>query len=96
MRTETVIHCVGENMGPIDWGHPLAVGKPQTWRAAERDPGAFLFQGRRLLAIAMYDGGPYGKPMPAIQFIGPLNRVEWMFFNSYSVCDHSIQPRVTP
>lgn len=90
MRTETKIIRIGENMGPIDWSHSSAKDMPPIWREAEADPDAFLFQGRTILAIAMYDGWPYWEPRPAIQFIGPLNSPEWTFFNSYSVGAASI------
>lgn len=41
----------------------------------------------------MYDGWPYWRPMPAIQFVGPLNSAEWTFFNSYGVYPGSIRHR---
>lgn len=93
MRTETVTVRVGENVGPVDWTHPLAKDMPPIWRLAELDPADFTFRGRTILAICMYDGWPYWTPTPAIQFIGPLNSAEWTFFNSYAVGPDSVQPR---
>jgi hypothetical protein len=84
MRTETQTIRIGENMGPIDWTHPIAKAKPEFWREAETNPDAFLFRGHTILALAMYDGWPYWTPRPAIQFVGPLNSAEWTFFDSYS------------
>ena len=91
MRTETQTVRIGENMGPIDWTYSSAKDKPEFWREAEANPEAFLFQGRPILAIAMYDGWPYWAPRPAIQFIGPLNSAEWTYFNSYGVHAWSIE-----
>jgi hypothetical protein len=84
---------IGENMGPIDWSHEIAASKPDLWREAEKNPGQFLFNNVEIYALAMYDGWPYWKPTPAIQFAGPLGP-EWTFFNSYSVRDDSIRRRV--
>lgn len=96
MRTETISVNIGENMGPVDWTHPTAKDMPPIWKLAELQPSDFLFQGRTVLAICMYDGWPYWRPTPAIQFIGPLNSGEWTFFNSYSVMPDDIQPRKEP
>ena len=95
MRTETHTVCVGEDVGPVDWDHPTAKDMPPIWREAEANPEAFTFSEYRrpILRICMYDGWPYWTPTPAIQFIGPLNRAEWTFFNSYSVWPNSIQRR---
>lgn len=95
MRYETQTVRIGENVGPVDWSHPMAKVMPPIWREAERSPEAFTFSEyrRTILALCMYDGWPYWEPTPAIQFIGPLNSAEWTFFNSYAVCPNSIQPR---
>jgi len=95
MRYENVWAPVGEGCGPIDWDHPIANGMPSVWREAEKNPTGFVFTEyrRTILRICMYDGWPYWKPMPAVQFIGPLNSAEWSFFNSYGVHADSIQPR---
>jgi hypothetical protein len=90
MRYETRTVRIGENVGPIDWTHETAKDKPEIWREAEQSPSGFLYNGRSILAIAMYDGWPYWQPRPAIQFIGPLKSAEWTFFDSYGVQDGSI------
>ena len=92
MRTEQVTVRHGENMGPVDWDHPTAKDKPAIWREAEKRPDAYLFNDRRIIAMCMYDGWPYWKPTPAVQFVGPLSSAEWAFFNSYGVHDGSITP----
>lgn len=93
MRTRMVQERIGENMGPIDWDHPIAKDKPDTWRLAEQSPIDFLYNGRQIIEIGMYDGWPYWTPTPAIHFVGPLNSGEWHFFNSYGTRPDSIQPR---
>jgi hypothetical protein len=77
-------------MGPVDWEHPSAKDKPQIWREAEKNVSSFLFNGRQLLAMRMYDGWPYWKPTPAVYFVGPLNSGEWAHFNSYGAHGNSI------
>ncbi|WP_245518720.1 MULTISPECIES: hypothetical protein [unclassified Mesorhizobium] len=93
MRTETQTVRIGENMGPIDWTYSSSKDMPQMWRDAESNPSDYLFNGRAIIEICMYDGWPYWEPRPAICFIGPLNSPEWTFFNSYGVHPESIQPR---
>lgn len=90
MRTETRTVRIGEYMGPIDWTHPIAKDMPPLWRQAEANPDAFRFQGRSIIAIAMYDGWPYWTPRPAILFDGPIGP-EWNYFDSYSVGASSIE-----
>lgn len=85
----------GESVGPIDWTHPTAKDMPDIWREAERDPGNFHINGRRIIAVAMYDGWPYWKPTPAVLREGPIG-CEWDFFNSYSVRPDSITRRMSP
>lgn len=94
MRTETITVRVGEDCGPIDWSHDLAKDRPQTWRDAEASPVDFTYGDyeRPIIRVCMYDGWPYWRPMPAISYLGPLNCVEWAFFNSYGA---SIQPKRT-
>lgn len=94
MRTRTVTERIGENMGPIDWEHPTAKNMPEIWREAEKCPG-FLFNGRQILDMGMYDGWPYWTPRPAICFLGPLNSAEWTFFDSYGVHDNSISRKLS-
>lgn len=95
MRTETQTVRIGENIGPVDWTHPIAKDMPPIWRDAEADPDAFTFSEyrRQIISICMYDGWPYWTPRPAVCFIGPLNSAEWSFFDSYGVHADSIQPR---
>ncbi len=93
MKRHTVTVCEGENMGPINWDHPIARFMPEIWRDAEKSPDGFTYNGRMILQICMYDGWPYWKPTPAIHFVGPLNSGEWDYFNSYGVRPDSIQPR---
>lgn len=93
MRTETQTVHIGENVGPVDWDHPLAKDKPPIWRDAATAPEGFLYNGRTILAVCMYDGWPYWRPTPAIQFVGPLNSAEWAHFNSYGVHADSITAR---
>jgi hypothetical protein len=94
VRTETVTVRVGENVGPVDWDHPIAKDKPPIWREAEANPDGYIFgeYSRSILAICMYDGWPYWEPRPAVQFIGPLGSAEWAFFDSYGVNAGSIRP----
>lgn len=95
MRTRVVEERTGENMGPIDWAHPIAKGMPQVWRDAEKSPEAFTFSEyeRTIFAIAMYDGWPYWTPRPAVNFMGPIGP-EWTFFDSYGVRHDSIKRRL--
>lgn len=94
MMTRTVEVREGENVGPVDWSHPMAKEMPQLWREAEAAPGAFLLDyghgSREILAICMYDGWPYWKPTPAVNYVGPLGWSEWNFFNSYGMHEGSI------
>jgi hypothetical protein len=96
MRTETQTIRIGENMGPVDWSHPIAKDMPDTWRDAEKNPSEFTFSGRQILCICMYDGWPYWESRPAIQFIGPMKTAEWTFFDSYAVHANSIEPARSP
>lgn len=91
MRTYQTTVREGEDMGPIDWSHPVATGKPDIWREAEKNPENFTFgeYGRRIIKLCMYDGWPYWTPTPAVAFEGPLGW-EWAFFNNYGA---SIHPR---
>lgn len=95
MRTETITVRVGEDCGPVDWEHETARDMPPIWREAEQNPEGFVFSdyARPILRICMYDGWPYWKPRPAIQFIGPLNSAEWSFFDSYAVSAGSVRRR---
>lgn len=95
MRTYEQTVRVGEDMGPVDWAHPMAADKPQTWRDAEQNPGDYVFSEYRrpIISICMYDGWPYWVPTPAICYIGPLHSAEWAFFNSYGVDGNSIALR---
>jgi hypothetical protein len=90
VRTQTVTQRIGEDMGPVDWTHPIAKDKPAIWREAEKAPDDYLFNGRTLIKVCMYDGWPYWTPRPAILFVGPLNSAEWTFFDSYAVYETSI------
>jgi len=38
VKYRTVVERVGENMGPVDWNHPIAKGMPHAWVEAERKP----------------------------------------------------------
>jgi hypothetical protein len=93
MRVWTETHREGTNMGPVDWEHETAKDMPPIWREAEKAPDRYFFNGRPLLAMCMYDGWPYWKPLPAVLFTGPLGRSEWAHFNSYGVGKHSIVER---
>jgi len=92
MRYETQTIRIGENVGPVDWDHPIAKDMPAIWREAEQNPGGFTFTGyrRSIISICMYDGWPYWKPTPAVRFYGPIGP-EWNFFNSYGVDASSIE-----
>src|SRR5687768_16376756 len=72
MRYETKTVRIGEDVGPIDWEHPLAKDMPEIWREADESPGHFTFSEyrRTILRICMYDRWPYWKPTPAICFVG--------------------------
>lgn len=95
MRYETVTVRHGENVGPVDWGHETAKDMPPIWHEVEQAPADFLFDyghgGREVLAVCMYDGWPYWQPRPAVQYIGPLGRPEWHFFDSYGVTKKSMR-----
>lgn len=90
MRTYQTTVREGEDMGPIDWSHPLAADKPVIWQEAERSPENFVYgeYGRQIIKLCMYDGWPYWTPTPAVFHEGPLG-CEWSFFNSYGA---SINP----
>jgi hypothetical protein len=92
MKTRMVEVREGENVGPVDWSHPIAKDMPPIWREAEKDPASFVFgeYRRTILDICMYDGWPYWQPTPAICYVGPLKSAEWTFFNSYGVHPNSI------
>ena len=91
MKITMVQHREGEDIGPVDWDHPMAQNMPKIWHEAEKYPHDFLFQGRwEILSICMYDGWPYWTPNPAILFIGPMKYAEWNFFNGYGVHADSI------
>lgn len=103
MRTRTVVEHVGEDMGPVDWDHPMAKALPESFRAklmeAENNPGGFTYDAFPVVSVCMYDGWPYWRPTPAISYVGPLKIVEWAFFNDIGFCEHSIIDRrsaVTP
>ncbi len=93
MKIRTVEVREGENMGPVDWSHPTAKDMSGIWREVEKQPEGFLFNGRQIVSICMYDGWPYWTPTPAVCFIGPMNSSEWNFFNSYGVNSRSITRR---
>lgn len=96
-RYETQTVRIGENVGPVDWDHPMAKAMPPIWREAEQSPDDFTFTDyeRQIIAICMYDGWPYWKPTPAVYFYGPLGP-EWNHFNSYGVRPDSIRRREIP
>lgn len=96
MRTRIVEERIGENMGPVDWSHPIAKNMPPIWREAEKNPEGFVFSehDRMILDVAMYDGWPYWTPRPAVHVIGVLGP-EWHFFDSYGVHADSIKPKRT-
>jgi hypothetical protein len=93
MRTETRTVRIGEDMGPIDWDHDIAKDKSAIWHEAEKAPFDYLFNGREIIKLCMYDGWPYWTPTPAIFSVGPLNSGEWTFFNSYDVREGSVTRR---
>jgi|SRR4051812_42666251 hypothetical protein len=84
MRYETRTVRIGENVGPVDWSHSTAANMPEIWREAEKRPIDFLFRGRAIFAVCMYDGWPFWEPRPAVQFHGPIGP-DWAFFDSYGV-----------
>lgn len=106
MRTEVTSVLIGEDVGPVDWTHPMAADKPEIWREAEKDPEAFellesgAFTARGIAKLCMYDGWPYWTPTPAILRESPMGGYEWTHFNSYGVRQDSIRRRakaeVTP
>jgi len=91
MHTRTIQVREGDNVGPIDWSHPTAKDMPLEWREAEKDPDGFTYNGRTIIQICMYDGWPYWKPTPAVNFIGPLKSGEWNFFDSYGASPNSVE-----
>ena len=93
MYYKTVQVPVGEVCGPVDWDHEKAKDLPAIWREAEADPDRFLFNGRQIIQICMWDGWPYWKPYPSIASIGPLGSMEWDHFGSYGWYPHSITRR---
>lgn len=90
----------GEDMGPVDWSHPIAKDMPEAWHEAEKNPVAFQFDNggmscRPIYKLCMYDGWPYWTPRPAIQFGGTLGP-EWTFFDSYGVWPTSVRRAAVP
>ena len=92
-RTETVRE--GEELGPVDWSHPM-VGEsripeaelreiaehPERWEATT-DGGWPRFGWRQVERLAMYDGWPYWRPHPVFVVSGgPLGGVERHSFAS--------------
>ena len=101
MRTRTVTVREGENVGPVDWSHPMAKDMPYIWREAEKSPRDFVladygFRDREIYAVCMYDGWPYWKPTPALLVQSPLGGSEWTHFNSYGVHKNSIRRKPSP
>lgn len=100
MRFETQTVRIGEDVGPVDWTHPMAADKPAHWREAEEHPEEFelllngMFTPRRVARLCMYDGWPYWRPTPAIYRESPLGGYEWTHFNSCGVLDDSLR-RIT-
>lgn len=98
MRTYQQTVREGEDMGPIDWSHPMAADKPDHWREAEKNPERFefcdhyMFTPRRIAKLCMYDGWPYWTPTPAILRESPMGGFEWTHFNSYGVTADAIRP----
>ena len=82
MKYVTVTHREGEELGPVDWDHPMAgevsERDPQLaelLRAAESDPAAFeatTYGGwprigwGKVVRVVMYDGWPYWSPTPTV------------------------------
>lgn len=82
MKTRTVTECVGEELGPVDWSHPMIAeveaSHPQVvamLREAEKTPE--LFEATtdggwprvgwgEVLRVVMYDGWPYWRPTPTV------------------------------
>ncbi len=93
MYYKTVRVPVGEECGLIDWEHETARDLPTIWHEADAAPEDFLYNGRTILRICMWDGWPYWKPYPAVAFIGPLNSMEWHHFGSYGMYPDSITKR---
>lgn len=97
MRTETQTVRIGEDMGPIDWTHPMAAEMPDHWKDAEKHPEKYelllngMFTPREVSKLCMYDGWPYWKPTPAIYRESPLGGYEWTFFNDYGVTPNSLR-----
>jgi len=101
MRTYTTTVREGEDVGPVDWDHPIAKDMPPIWREAEKSPGDFILSGDyfkppQVIKLCMYDGWPYWKPTPAILHTSPLGGSEWSFFNDYGVRPNSIQRKREP
>lgn len=85
MRTITQTVHIGDDVGPVDWVHPMAADKPDLWREAEANPEGFTYGDyeRPIIKVCMYDGWPYWRPTPSILYVGPLGGCEWASFNSY-------------
>lgn len=100
MKTRMVEERIGENMGPVDWDHPMAQAIPEpfreTWKAAEKNPDEYEFCDGYfwypIYEICMYDGWPYWAPTPSIHHGGPIGP-EWHSFNSYGVRPNGIRKR---
>jgi hypothetical protein len=90
MRTRMVEERIGEDMGPIDWSHPMAAGLNSdlaaTLREAELNPMEFRARVahsdfmRDVWSVCMYDGWPYWRPTPFILVSGTLG-AEWHSFD---------------
>lgn len=85
MKTRPFTEMVGEDVGPVDWSHPMAADKPDIWREAEANPAGFTYGDceRPIIKLCMYDGWPYWRPTPSVYYVGPLGGGAWASFNGY-------------
>lgn len=82
MKTRTVTEYVGEELGPVDWSHPMIAEvearSPHiiaALREAEQSPQDFdattdggwpRVGWGEVLRVVMYDGWPYWRPTPTV------------------------------
>ena len=82
MKTVTRTERIGEELGPVDWSHPMIAevearrpGLIAMLREAEKNPAAFeattdggwpRVGWGKVLSVVMYDGWPYWKPTPTV------------------------------
>lgn len=109
MKYRTVVEREGEELGPVDWAHPMVKqcpipeatlreieAEPQSWMATN-DGGWPRCGWKRVLNLAMYDGWPYWTPHPVFVVEGVLGVERWSFSSMSDVNRRApVSPRPPP